>query len=97
MIIVTYSILFLSIQANTIVNTISYNEVNMNLVVLLLFISTVLIVSRGVKGIGVINKILVPVMLLFYLAVGVIIFLVNIGDISIIFILMIMNMEKSIY
>lgn len=89
LIIVTYSILFLSIQANTIVNTISYNEVNMNLVVLLLFISTVLIVSRGVKGIGVINKILVPMMLLFYLAVGVIIFVVNIGDISGIFSLMI--------
>mgnify|MGYP004555857481 FL=1 len=89
LIIVTYSILFLSIQANTIVNTISYNEVNMNLVVLLLFISTVLIVSRGVKGIGVINKILVPVMLLFYLVVGVIIFIVNIGDISGIFSLMI--------
>lgn len=89
LIIVTYSILFLSIQANTIVNTISYNEVNMNLVVLLLFISTVLIVSRGVKGIGIINKVLVPVMLLFYLAVGVIIFIVNIGDISGIFSLMI--------
>ncbi len=89
LIIVTYSILFLSIQANTIVNTISYNEVNMNLVVLLLFISTVLIVSRGVKGIGVINKVLVPVMLLFYLVVGVIIFIVNIGDISGIFSLMI--------
>ena len=89
LIIITYSILFLSIQANTIVNTISYNEVNMNLVVFLLFICTVLIVSRGVSGISAINKFLVPIMLIFYLLVGIVIFINNKGMIMEIFSLMI--------
>lgn len=78
LIIISYSILFLSIQTNTIVSTISYFNIDTNYAVILLFIITLLIIMRGLKGISTINSFIVPLMLIFYLILGIYIFFMNI-------------------
>ncbi len=70
LIIITYSGFFLSIQSNTIVNALGYFDINKIYIVVLLFISTLVIIMMGIKGISKVNSILVPVMLLFYLILG---------------------------
>lgn len=70
LIIVTYSGLFLSIQSNTIVNVLTTFNIDITVIVLILSISVFLIIMKGAKNIFVVDSILVPVMLLFYLVLG---------------------------
>lgn len=70
LILVTYSGFFLSIQSNTIVNTLGYFNINTNYVVIILFICVLLIILMGVRGISFVNSKLVPLMLMFYIGIG---------------------------
>ena len=71
LIIGTYSGLFLSIQSNTIVNVISGFGININLIVILLTGIIFLIIMKGANNIFLVDSILVPIMILFYLGLGV--------------------------
>lgn len=71
LIIITYSGLFLSIQSNTIVATLSSFEIDKSLVVFILSLVTFLIIWKGIGNISFVNSILVPVMLIFYLVLGI--------------------------
>ena len=86
LIIITYSILFLSIQTNTIINTLNYFNIDPNYTVIFLFIITFLIIIKGLKGISTINTIIVPIMLIFYLLLGIYIMIINISLLPNIFI-----------
>ena len=77
LIIVTYSILFLSIQTNTIANTISYFNVDASYIMLVILIIVISIIIKGLKGISTINTIIVPIMLLFYFILGIYITIAN--------------------
>lgn len=70
LIIITYSGLFLSIQANTIVNALEYVRIDKVYSTIILMIVSFLIIIRGIKGITRVNSILVPVMLVFYVLLG---------------------------
>ena len=70
LIIVTYSGLFLSIQSNTIVSVLTLFDINITLIVIILSLVTFIIIKSG-KNIFSVNSILVPVMLLFYLGLGI--------------------------
>ncbi len=70
LIIVTYSGLFLSIQSNTIVNVVSDFGININLIVILLVGIIFLIIMKGANNIFLVDSILVPIMILFYLGLG---------------------------
>ena len=70
LIIITYSGLFLSIQANTIVNALEYVKIDKVYSTIILMIVSFLIIIRGIKGITKVNSILVPVMLVFYVLLG---------------------------
>ena len=70
LIIITYSGLFLSIQANTIVNALEYVRIDKVYSASVLMIVSFLIIIRGIKGITKVNSILVPVMLIFYVLLG---------------------------
>lgn len=85
LIIITYSGLFLSIQSNTIVNTLGYYNINKIYISLIIFIITLIIVLKGTKGIFKVNSILVPIMLIFYLLIGIYITFNNFDILSIIF------------
>ena len=85
LIIVTYSILFLSIQANTIVSTGAYFNINKNYIIVTLVIITLLIILKGLKGISKVNTYLVPIMLMIYFGLGIYIFIININIIPNIF------------
>ena len=71
LIIVTYSGLFLSIQSNTIVSVLTDFDINITLIVILLSLITFIIIMNGSKNIFSVNSILVPIMLLFYLILGI--------------------------
>ena len=71
LIIVTYSGLFLSIQSNTIVNVVSGFGININLIVILLTGIIFLIIMKGANNIFLVDSILVPIMVLFYLGLGI--------------------------
>jgi len=86
LIIICYSGLFLSIQSNTIVNALGYFDVNSIYIVIILVISVMFIIFRGVKGIVLVNNKLVPVMLIFYLLLGLYVLFDNIKIIPDIFI-----------
>ena len=77
LIIISYSILFLSIQANTISSVTSYFNINTNFIVVILFILTLFIIIKGIKGITKINSLLVPLMLIFYLLLGIYVLISN--------------------
>lgn len=77
LIIVSYSILFLSVQANTISSVTSYFNINTNYIVVILFILTLFIIIKGIKGITKINSLLVPLMLIFYLLLGIYVLISN--------------------
>lgn len=85
LIIVTYSILFLSIQANTIVSTGSYFNINKTYITIILSFITLLIILKELKGISKVNTYLVPIMLLIYFSLGLYIFVININIIPNIF------------
>ncbi len=76
--IITYTILFLSIQTNTIVTTLSYFKIKEIYLIILLFITILLIIMKGLKGISIINTIIVPTMLIIYSLIGLIIIIKNI-------------------
>ena len=82
LIIITYSILFLSIQTNTIINTFNHFNINSIYTSIFLFIITFIIIIKDIKGISTINTIIVPIMLIFYLILGIYIFIANINMIS---------------
>ena len=71
LIIVTYSGLFLSIQSNTIVNVVSGFGININLIVILLTGIIFLIIMKGANNIFLVDSILVPIMVFFYLGLGI--------------------------
>ena len=79
LIIVSYSALFLSIQTNTIVSTVSHFNIDTNYTIVFLFIITLLIIMKGLKGISTINSYIVPLMLIIYLILGMYVFLNNIN------------------
>ena len=79
LIIITYSVLFLSIQANTITSTGNYFNINKTFITILLCFITLLIILKGLKGISTVNTYLVPIMLLIYFCLGLYIFIININ------------------
>ena len=70
LVIVTYSGLFLSIQSNTIVSVLYDFNISATLIVFILSIVTFFIIMKGSHNIFLIDSILVPVMLIFYLILG---------------------------
>lgn len=84
LIIVTYSGFFLSIQSNTIINTLEYFNINTLFLVIIIFTTTLIIILTGRKGISKVNSILVPVMLIFYFIIGIYILYNNIDSLIII-------------
>lgn len=79
LIIIAYSGLFLSIQSNTIANALKSFDIDNIYVGIFLVISVMFIIFKGVKGISLVNSILVPVMLIFYLLLGSYVFGSNIS------------------
>ena len=77
LIITSYSVLFLSIQANTIASVGSYFKLETNYIAISLFIITIIIIIKGIKVITKMNSVLVPIMLLFYSAIGIYILINN--------------------
>lgn len=71
LVIVSYSGLFLSIQSNTIVSVLSFFDINTTLIVIVLSIIIFLIIINGTKNIFLVDSILVPFMLIFYLILGI--------------------------
>ena len=71
LVVVTYSGLFLSIQSNTIVSVLSDFNINITLIVIILSIVIFIIIKNGAKNIFLVDSILVPVMLVFYLLLGI--------------------------
>jgi len=78
LIIIIYSGLFLSIQANTIVSVTNNFNINNILAIIILLMVVVVIVICGVGGVVKVNQIIVPVMLLLYFCLGIYIFISNI-------------------
>ena len=76
-VIISYSILFLSIQSNTIVKVVSYYNINNYITIIILFIITLFIINKGINLISKINNKLVPLMLIFYLLLGIIVIIKN--------------------
>lgn len=85
LIIISYSILFLSIQSNTIIKTVSYFQINKELVLIILCNVTFISISKGVKNISKINGFLVPIMLIFYLVLGIYIVINNFNSMGLLF------------
>jgi len=71
LVVITYSGLFLSIQSNTIVSVLKGFNINITLIVILLSLVTFIIIRKGSKNIFLVDSILVPIMLLFYLLLGI--------------------------
>lgn len=88
LVIVTYSGLFLSIQSNTIVSVLSFFDIRTTIIVIILSVITFVIIMKGASNIFLIDSILVPIMLLFYLVLGIYV-VVNSGNIIEIFKLMV--------
>lgn len=89
LVIVAYSFLFLSIQANTIVNSLGYTNIDKGLIGWILLIITFLIIKRGIVGISKVNSVLVPVMLVFYVFLGGYVFINHYHEIGSIFVRMV--------
>ena len=71
LVIVTYSGLFLSIQSNTIVSVLTDFNIDISLVVVVLSLVTFIIIRKGSHNIFLVDSILVPIMLLFYVSLGI--------------------------
>ena len=67
----TYSGLFLSIQSNTIVSVLSFFDISTIIIVIVLSIVTFIIIRKGVNNIFLVDSILVPIMLIFYVSLGI--------------------------
>ncbi len=85
LIIVCYSGLFLSVQANTIVGVTNYLNINKIIVVFLLLVLTLITILNGIRGVSRVNTFLVPVMLVVYSFLGIYVFITNIDIIPSIF------------
>ena len=88
LVIATYSGLFLSIQSNTIVSVLSFFDISITFIVIILSIVTFIIIRKGVNNIFLVDSILVPIMLIFYVSLGIYV-VVNSNNIIEIFKLMI--------
>lgn len=66
----TYSGLFLSIQSNTIVSVLSDFQFSRTYIVIILSLVTFFIIRKGTSNIFLVDSILVPIMLVFYLLLG---------------------------
>ena len=88
LIIVTYSGLFLSIQSNTIVSVLSFFDINTTVIIFVLSLVTFIIIIKGANNIFLVDSVLVPIMLIFYLGLGIYV-LINSNNIIDIFKLMI--------
>jgi len=77
--------LFLSVQSNTIVSAIGYFNINSIYVVVILSISIFVVIIMGIKSISRVNSILVPGMIIFYLLIGIYVFISNSNNILEIF------------
>lgn len=88
LVIITYSGLFLSIQSNTIVSVLNDFNIDITLIVIMLSIVTFIIIRKESKNIFLVDSILVPIMLLFYIFLGIYVIL-NSNNILDIFRLMI--------
>ena len=71
LVIVTYSGLFLSIQSNTIVSVLADFNIDITLIVIILSIVTFMIIIKGAHNIFLVDSILVPIMLIFYVSLGI--------------------------
>jgi len=85
LIIITYSGLFLSVQSNTIVSAIGYFNINSIYVVVILSISIFVVIIMGIKSISRVNSISLPGMIIFYLLIGIYVFISNSNNILEIF------------
>ena len=88
LVIVTYSGLFLSIQSNTIVNVLNDFNIDVSLIVIVLSLVTFIIIRKGSHNIFLVDSILVPIMLIFYVSLGIYV-LFNSGNLLNIFKIMI--------
>ena len=88
LVIVTYSGLFLSIQSNTIVSVLSFFDISTTIIVVVLSIVTFIIIKKSVNNIFLVDSILVPIMLIFYVSLGIYV-VINSNNIIEIFKLMI--------
>ena len=86
LIIITYVFAFISIQSNTIIISLE-NVINVNklFLVLILIVLTFFSIFRGIKIITRITSFLVPIMGIFYIAIGMIIILNNLSSVIEIF------------
>ena len=73
LILISYSILFLSIQANTITSVTNYLGFSTKYTLILLLAIIIIITTKGLNGITKTNSVLVPVMLLIYFGIGILI------------------------
>ena len=73
LIIISYSILFLSIQSNTIISITNYFNLPNKIIIMILCITISLIIIKGLNSITKVNSILVPIMLLVYFIIGIIV------------------------
>ena len=90
LVIATYSGLFLSIQSNTIVSVLSFFDISTTFIVIILSIVTFIIIRKGVNNIFLVDSILVPIMLIFYVSLGIYV-VINSNNIIEIFKLMIIE------
>ena len=88
LVIVTYSGLFLSIQSNTIVSVLSFFDISTTFIVVVLSIVIFIIIGKSVNNIFLVDSILVPIMLFFYVSLGIYV-VINSNNIIEIFKLMI--------
>jgi AGCS family alanine or glycine:cation symporter len=77
LIIISYGLLFLSIQVNTIVTVTTNMNIGSYYVVIILMITIMIIIRKGIKSITRVNSFLVPIMLLFYFGIGIYIIILN--------------------
>ena len=77
LVIISYSILFLSVQSNTIISVSKYIHINSLVMIIILLFSTLLIILNGISSISKVNQILVPIMLLLYFIIGIYIVIIN--------------------
>lgn len=88
LVIFTYSGLFLSIQSNTIVSVLSFFDISRTLIVIVLSLITFIIIKKSVNDIFLVDSILVPIMLIFYLGLGIYV-IINSNNITDIFMMMV--------
>ena len=76
--IIAYIFGFITIQSNTIVNSISYiSNINKYLILIILVIVTSLIIFKGLKKIAVFSAKIVPIMAILYILIGLYVIITN--------------------